>query len=340
MAIAPRHTRLRPAQVRQKQAIARLFSKDNIMMQNQDLFCLNEKYSTTRLVTKQQPLAFQESNAQVNTTLSLSPILGRKGEGGLRTRGHFKENLENKPLITIITVVFNGYQYLEKTILSIIEQSYDNVEYIVVDGASSDGTVEVIKKYDGFIDYWVSEPDNGIYHAFNKGISLSSGIWMNFMNCGDALFNKSILESIFLNVDHKDISIIYGKHEVIYTSGKRKIKSPGKLENLWKGSIFCHQSSFVLADLQRKHKFDEYYKIGADFKFFYTAFQDGVRFCSLDLVVSSITSGGLSDTERIDSILERWISVERSEKVNLFYFVLILQEIVKAKIKLIFRKFN
>jgi glycosyltransferase involved in cell wall biosynthesis len=100
--------------------------------------------------------------------------------GGLRANGITKRSQENMPLIAVITVVRNGEKTLEQTILSAINQTYTNVEYIVVDGASTDGTLDIIRKYDDRIGYWVSEPDEGIYDAMNKGIDLATGEWINF----------------------------------------------------------------------------------------------------------------------------------------------------------------
>jgi len=83
--------------------------------------------------------------------------------------------MKNKPLISIVTVVYNGEEFLEETIKSVVSQTYKNIEYIIIDGGSTDGTVDIIKKYEDKIDYWVSEPDSGIYDAMNKGIDKASG---------------------------------------------------------------------------------------------------------------------------------------------------------------------
>jgi len=123
----------------------------------------------------------------------------------LRTKGYFKHSygetseLSEKftvPLVTIITVVFNGEKHLEQTIQSIISQTYDNVEYIIIDGGSTDGTVDIIRKYEEVIDYWVSEPDAGISDAMNKGISLATGILINHLHAGDKFAADTTLSSV------------------------------------------------------------------------------------------------------------------------------------------------
>ena len=98
-----------------------------------------------------------------------------KLEGGLRTQGHRRSSSPEKPLVSVVTPVFNGEGHLEETILSVLNQDYDNIKYIIIHGGSTDGTQAILKKYDDRIDYWISEPDNGIYDAMNKGIRLAKG---------------------------------------------------------------------------------------------------------------------------------------------------------------------
>ncbi len=153
---------------------------------------LDSRYSTTRRVRKIAPevveaelKAAHKPEDQFKTILFQPEGEGRTGEGGLRTKGYFKKSSKEKPLITVITVVFNGEKHLEETILSVINQTYDNVEYIIIDGSSTDRTLDIIEKYEHAIDYWVSEQDNGIYDAMNKSCRLSHGNALSFLNSGD-----------------------------------------------------------------------------------------------------------------------------------------------------------
>ena len=149
-----------------------------------------------------------EPEGKLGLALCLPDDEGRHGAGGLRTQGYFKSSLPNMPLITVVTVVFNGEKYLEETILSVINQTYKNVEYIIIDGGSTDATLDIIKKYYYAVDYWISEIDNGIYDAMNKGITSSNGEWLNFMNCGDSFYCEDVLSSIIYR---------YGESDLIYS---------------------------------------------------------------------------------------------------------------------------
>lgn len=322
--------------------------------------CLDKNYSTTRLLYKivndeclnedgriKEECKWNINNLELNiqnskligdpddkfeTVLFLPEGEGRKGEGGLRTKGYFKKSYENKPLISIITVVLNGEKYLEETIQSVINQTYDNVEYIIIDGGSTDGTLDIIKKYEDKIDYWVSERDKGIYDAMNKGIDVATGKWINFMNAGDGFYADDTLEKIFAINDYKNIDVIYGNHNVIYPH-KTRIAKAGNLENIWKGSQFCHQSSFVASSTHKANKFNLSNKIGADFEFFYCLFREKKVFKHVDIVVANYSAGGVSDIKRVDSIVGRWNIIEKDDRKNLYYVWIILKEILKGWVK-------
>ena len=217
--------------------------------------CVDENYSTTRFLIKEKLSIKNRLEDKFETILFFPEGENRKGEGGLRTKGYFKKSYEDKPLVSIITVVFNDEKYLEQTIQSVINQTYNNVEYIIIDGGSNDATVEIIKKYEDKIDYWVSEKDAGIYDAMNKGIDLISGEWINFMNAGDRFYDKNVLENI-----HKDL-----KNECIVVSGKVSLYYENEfIENYGSENIIPHQAAFFKSLYMKSLKFDLGYKILAD----------------------------------------------------------------------------
>ena len=157
--------------------------------------------------------------------------------------------------VTIITISYNAVLGIERTINSVITQTYSNLQYIIIDGGSTDGTVDIIKKYADKIDYWVSEPDSGIYYAMNKGIAIADGDWINFMNAGDYFVDRNVIEQIFQhNIECTD-NVIYGN-----TIGKYKhgfiSEKPEPLVVMNKRLPFCHQSVFVKEQLIKSMPFD------------------------------------------------------------------------------------
>lgn len=223
-----------------------------------DLFCLDTAYSTTRLLTREKAVSENPPDSKMQSMLFLPPNPGRQGEGGLRTTGYFKQSLPDKPLITVITVVFNGDQHLEETIQSVINQTYDNVEYIIIDGGSIDGTVDIIRKYERQIDYWVSEPDGGIYDAMNKGWLLAnSNAFILFINSGDLV----ITLPNFKNLNPANVYV-----------GSVKL-SDGRMFNnkinfrLYFGNTIHHQALLINKHISPKPPFNIKYKTYADFDF-------------------------------------------------------------------------
>lgn len=190
----------------------------------------------------------------------------------------------SKPLITIITVCYNASSTIEQTILSVINQTYSNIEYIIIDGNSTDGTVDTIKKYENKISHWISEPDKGIYDAMNKGIKSATGEWINFMNSGDTFYSNTILNEIFLNSVFS-CDVIYGNTNYIYSNGN-VIKKAGKITSK-KYMPFTHQSSFVKTSLLKSFGFDCQYKICADRNFFYQLYLNKKKFKQIDYIISN-----------------------------------------------------
>lgn len=165
-----------------------------------DFECIDDTFSTTRRLTrtpKEPDPCFQLPGKPASVNI-----------GGLRIRGLYKAE-GPEPIVTVITVAYNCASSIEETMLSVLNQTYSNVEYIVIDGGSTDGTVDVIKKYDHAIDYWASEPDRGIYDAMNKAIRASTGQWLNFMNVKDVFLNNNTIQTLADSNLHGEDRFIY-----------------------------------------------------------------------------------------------------------------------------------
>lgn len=188
------------------------------------------------------------------------------------------------PKITIVTVCYNAVTVIENTILSVINQTYDNIEYIIIDGASTDGTVDIIDKYIDKIAYFVSEPDKGIYDAMNKGIKVATGKWVNFMNAGDSFYDSNSILNIVAEI-MAGSKIIYGKTLMRYLNYDI-IAKPFPIKDLEWHMAFGHQSSFINLDYHRHHLFNEKYRSSADFDFFHQAYIDNVTFQYVDTIVA------------------------------------------------------
>lgn len=173
-----------------------------------------------------------------------------------------------KPLVTVITVCFNCKADIEKTIKSVLGQTYDNIEYLIIDGGSIDGTVDVIKTYSDRLAYWVSEPDRGIYDAMNKGLQKANGEWVNFMNVGDLFVDERVVADVFSNQISDELKVIYGN--TVNDYGREKSIHHAEPASVLKDRLaFSHQACFVKTK-NFKWNFDTAYKFAADYNLFYS----------------------------------------------------------------------
>lgn len=200
----------------------------------------------------------------------------------------------NNPKISVVTVCYNAVETIEKTILSVINQAYQNIEYIVIDGGSKDGTVDVINKYRDKIAYFVSEPDKGIYDAMNKGIKAATGDWINFMNAGDGFHNDYVVNEFVQHADTK-YDIIYGSIIKVLPDIQYRY-DPYPIEMMDKCMILPHQGTFIKTTFHKQHLFDISFRSSGDYHFFYNAYYHyGAKFQQIDLVVADFDeSGGMS----------------------------------------------
>jgi glycosyltransferase involved in cell wall biosynthesis len=211
-------------------------------------------------------------------------------EGGLRTEGKRKKSRKGHPLVSVVTVVFNTHETIERTIESVVGQSYDNVEYIVVDGGSDDGTLDTIKQYANKIDYFVSQPDNGIYDAMNKGISLSSGDIVGIINSDD-WYERDTVETIARTYEEDDGCIQYGICRYFDDEGEIIVQTP--LASRLERQMIAHPTCFVPKRLYTMHgDFDTDYKIAADYDLMLRMYKKGVPFRLHHKLLSNCTVGG------------------------------------------------
>lgn len=206
----------------------------------------------------------------------------------------------NKELISIITVVYNGEKYIEETIISVINQTYENVEYIIIDGGSTDGTLDIIKKYEGRIGYWVSEKDRGIYDAMNKGIDVANGKWIYFLGADDKLYDLMTLTNLS-GYFQKDYDFINGK--IIYTDGNI-VKSVFGIKMLLHNTLH-HQGTFYNKRLFENFKYDLTFKIIADYELNLKLYlTKNNNHCIINNLIANCRNDGISHTQLSNSINE------------------------------------
>lgn len=217
-----------------------------------------------------------------------------------------------QPKFTIITITYNASQWIEQTILNILSQSYTNIEYIIIDGGSKDGTVDLIKQYSSGITYWSSEPDKGIYDAMNKGLLKATGDYVWFINAGDTLCNSDIVQHVVSLISKKSVlpDIIYGETNIIDENGNslgmRRLKAPKKLT--WKsfrmGMLVCHQSFITKRSIAPLY--DLTYRYSADFDWCIRCMKDSSRIYNTGITLSNFMDGGVSTSQRKISLKERY----------------------------------
>ena len=282
-----------------------------------------KEYATTRMLNSDPPSITSDSGSQVKRCLVLANTLLRHGEGGLRTKGLFKTSQPSKPLVSILTVVLNSARFLEETILSVINQNYENLEYIIVDGGSIDGTVEIIRKYEHAINYWISEPDKGISDAFNKAIVLAAGDYVNFQGAGDYLISDNVVSQMMAGVDARNDMLICGRiQRISETEEKRVIWIAPKHYSPYfdKRSLlvrmpFPHQALFM-----HKKMFDLYGLFDTDIVFtmdyehLLRAYKNFPAVILKDILFSAWREGGVGTGRTLDWLKEQ-ARIKRQNKV-------------------------
>jgi glycosyltransferase involved in cell wall biosynthesis len=217
-----------------------------------------------------------------------------------------------QPKLSVITVVYNSVREIGQTMLSVLNQTYPNIEYIVVDGLSTDGTLEIIKKYKDRIKL-ISEKDKGIYDAMNKGLAASTGDYVLFMNSGDEIYAPDTVAKVFASAD--DADIYYGETEMIdaygQSLGRRRHKAPEKFTwtSFKYGMNISHQAIYVKCSLTEPY--DRRYHLSADIDWIIRAAKKAQKIIKVDGYVAKYLVGGMSKNKHRQSLLERFDIMKR-----------------------------
>lgn len=203
----------------------------------------------------------------------------------------------NKPKVTVVTVVRNAPAALCVTAESVLSQTYGNVEYVIVDGASTDGTADFARSLGDKVDVLISEPDKGIYDAMNKGVRAASGEWVIFMNAGDTFYSADTIARVFDSADYSGCGVVYGDVAKRNAEGELVVKKAGAPCNSHR-MFFCHQSAFYRRSDILAEEFDISHRMSADIHQVKRLYKKGVRFCQTDIPVAVFDTGGVSNVRR------------------------------------------
>lgn len=227
------------------------------------------------------------------------------------------------PKITVITVAYQAKEALKVTAESVFNQRYEPLEYIIVDGGSTDGTVELIESFGNKVNQWVSEPDRGIYDAMNKGVRMATGEWIIFLNAGDMFAKNNVLARIFFKTPEADV--IYG--DVLKNDHIKKAEPPHNSHRMF----FCHQSCLTKRECLLDYPFDTNHKMSADFKFFKLLFKKNKRFLQVNFPIADFDTTGISNTKRAEGLMDNIKVInevdglyEKSILLSRLYFVYIM----------------
>jgi len=210
--------------------------------------------------------------------------------------------------ISIITVVYNGEKVLERTIESIRNQTFRDIEYIIIDGNSKDGTRGVIEKYKTAISHWISEPDSGLYDAMNKGLRLATGEYVLFLNAGDSFQENSTLATVFQNPAGADV--YYGETMMVdnenHDIGIRRLKAPEILDwkSLINGMLVCHQSFIMRRELAPEY--DLRFRIAADYAWMLDCLKRSKTIVNTHQIIARFLDGGMNKSNIQTALKERF----------------------------------
>ncbi|MCM1110075.1 MAG: glycosyltransferase [Clostridium sp.] len=209
-----------------------------------------------------------------------------------------EKNAELWPKVSVVTVCYNDREGLELTVRNVARQDYPNLEYIVVDGGSTDGSRELLDRYASSITRSVSEPDCGIYDAMNKGVAMASGEFVIFMNAGDRFAADDVVCRVFAQAEARRGDVVYG--DVIKGGVVKRAGEPKNCHRMF----FCHQCCFGRRQLLLDTPFDTAHRMSADFKWVKSMIRQGRRFVRTDVAVADFDTSGVSNRCRSAGLLD------------------------------------
>lgn len=202
----------------------------------------------------------------------------------------------NDVFLSVVTVTYNAEEFLERTINSVVNQKKCNFEYIVIDGASIDKTVDIIKRNEEKINIWLSEPDDGLYYAMNKGIAQASGKYVLFLNAGDCFSTNSVLEQLYDNVDMKTDDVVYGDRYYIYENGTKSIQKARPISTILERMPFGHQACMIKSEILKNTLFNTTYKYSADYNLLLGLYLKKRVFKYVGFPICDFLHGGASES--------------------------------------------
>lgn len=224
------------------------------------------------------------------------------------------------PLVSLITIVFNGEKHLEKTIQSVLSQSYINIEYIIIDGGSTDSSVSIVRSFQNKIAYWISEPDKGISDAINKGIKVANGELIGLINSDDWL-EPNAIENLMKH--YEPDTILYGDVS-FWINGKKTRTTKSDHSRLREGMTLAHPAVYVPKQFYNTFGyFDTSFKVAMDYDFMLRLYMNNLPFKNINCVLVNMNLGGISDNRWLLGIKEEFRSKNRyfNRFTNLYYFM-------------------
>ena len=226
--------------------------------------------------------------------------------------------------ISVITVVYNDVEHIRETMESFFSQTWENKEYIVIDGGSTDGTADVIREYSDRLAYWCSEKDGGIYDAMNKGILHATGDWINILNCGDQYCNKNSLSLVIHATNRDDVDIIYGNSLKNSNSLIIPIEASDDISRLSYEPIYRHGSSLVRTSVHRKFLYDisreKDFGYALDWHMIYRVFKAGYKFKKVDVLFQCFREEGVSNNPLRNIIYNHKVVMENGRCMKEYIF--------------------